>query len=428
MNTQARSYSWKVVAMLWVVAFLNYLDRILITSMRDPIVGEFALTDAQFGLLTSVFLWSYGVLSPFGGYFADRYSRKKVILLSVVVWSAVTVWTGFVSSFEEMLAARILMGISEACYIPAALALITDYHRGRTRSLATGLHMSGLYTGLALGGIGGYIAELWGWRYGFQVFGVFGIVYALVLVLFLKDAPQKGEAEPEATAGGGALSFAGSIRLLFSARPFYVLLFYFSVLGMVNWLVYGWLPTFLKDHFHLDLGAAGLSATSYIQVGSFVGVVVGGLLADRWTRHNPKGRLYVLVIGFTVGAPFLFLMASTNVFAVAIGAMLVFGLARGFNDANLMPILRQIVDERYIATAYGFLNFLSTIIGGGMVYVGGALKDAQVSLSVVYQVSAVAIFVATLSLLAVRLKRSPAPGVGGTLPARDPERADLEKA
>ena len=77
------SYPWVIVAVLWVVAFLNYLDRILITSMRDPIVNEFSLTDAQFGLLTSVFLWSYGFLSPLGGYLADRYSRKKVIIFSV---------------------------------------------------------------------------------------------------------------------------------------------------------------------------------------------------------------------------------------------------------------------------------------------------------------------------------------------------------
>jgi hypothetical protein len=123
-------------------------------------------------------------------------------------------------------------------------------------------------------------------------------------------------------------------------------------------------------------------------------------------RHNQKGRLYILVIGFAIGAPFLFLMASTSVFAIAIMAMLVFGLARGFNDANLMPILRQVVDGRYSATAYGFLNFLSTIIGGLMVYVGGALKDAQISLSIVYQVSAVVLLLATFSLFAIKLKKS----------------------
>jgi MFS family permease len=131
-------YPWAIVGILWIVAFLNYFDRNLITSMRDPIVGDFKLTDAQFGLLTSVFLWSYGFLSPLGGYFADKYGRKKIIVFSVCVWSAVTLWTGFVTSFNEMLIARIIMGISEACYIPAGLAMIADYHKGKTRSLATG--------------------------------------------------------------------------------------------------------------------------------------------------------------------------------------------------------------------------------------------------------------------------------------------------
>lgn len=398
-------YPWIIVAMLWIVAFLNYLDRILITSMRDPIVADFNLSDAQFGLLTSVFLWSYGFLSPFGGYFADRYSRKKVIVFSVMVWSVVTLWTGFTTSFHEMLAARFLMGVSEACYIPAALALITDYHKGKTRSLATGLHMSGLYAGLALGGLGGYIAELWGWRSGFHVFGIVGIVYSLILLYVLKDHkadPKESPADEEISK----ISLTGALKVLFSEASFFILLFYFAILGIVNWLVYGWLPTFLKDHFNLNLGEAGISATGYIQIGSFVGVIVGGILADRWTRKNDRGRLYMLVIGFTLGAPFLFLMASTNVFSIAIVAMLVFGLARGFNDANLMPILRQVADGRYIATGYGFLNFLSTIIGGLMVYVGGALKDAQVDLSIVYQVSAVAMLLATWSLLAVKLKKN----------------------
>lgn len=402
------SYSWVLVGMLWVVAFLNYFDRILITSMRDPIVADFSLSDAQFGLLTSVFLWSYGFLSPFGGFFADKYSRKKVIVFSVAVWSAVTLWTGFVSSFEEMLVARVFMGLSEACYIPAALALITDYHKGRTRSLATGLHISGLYAGLALGGLGGYISEFWGWRSGFQVFGAFGVFYSILLINFLKDAkttPEEDEALKESSAEE-PVSLLRSIKILFREPSFLILLFYFSILGTANWLVYGWLPTFFKEHFNLNLGEAGISATGYIQVGSFIGVIVGGILADRWFSTNKRSRLYVIIIGFTLGAPFLFLMSSTSIFAIAILAMLVFGLARGFSDANLMPILRQVADSRYIATGYGFLNFLSTIIGGLMVYVGGALKDANVDLAIIYQVSAVLMLIATWSLFAVKVKKS----------------------
>lgn len=398
-------YAWGLVALLWIVAFLNYFDRIMITSMRDPIVKEFALSDAQFGLLTSVFLWSYGILSPFGGFLADKYNRKKVIIFSVSVWSAVTLWTGFTSSFEEMLVSRFFMGLSEACYIPAALALITDYHKGKTRSLATGLHMSGLYAGLALGGLGGYIAEIWGWRYGFHVFGIFGILYSIVLLYYLKDIKHETTENEVEEVEKETISLLGSVKILFKERSFLVLLFYFSVLGTANWLVYGWLPTFLKEHFHLKLGEAGISATGYIQIGSFVGVILGGYFADKWFLKNKRSRVFMIIIGFTVGAPFLFLMSSTTVFAIAIIAMFFFGIARGINDANLMPVLRQIADSRYIATGYGFLNFLSTIIGGLMVYVGGALKDAKVDLSIVYQVSAVIMLLATWSLFAIKIKK-----------------------
>lgn len=407
-KTSGYYYPWVIVGMLWVVAFLNYFDRILITSMRDPIIGEFRLNDAQFGLLTSAFLWSYGILSPLGGFFADKYGRKTIIVFSVTVWSIVTLWTGFVSSFHEMLAARVVMGISEACYIPAALALITDYHKGRTRSLATGLHMSGLYAGLALGGLGGYIAELWGWRYGFQAFGLFGVIYSIILLIFLKDHKPAlaDDVSSDTIPAKPPVNLLQSFKTLFAEPSFLILLFYFCALGMVNWLIYGWLPTFLKEHFKLDLGAAGFSATGYVQIGSFIGVVVGGLLADRWFRTNKRSRLYVVIIGFSLGAPFLFLMSATPIFGIAIVAMIIYGLARGFNDANLMPILCQIVDNRYIATGYGFLNFLSTIIGGIMVLIGGILKDKHIDLSVIYQFTAVLMLLATWSLFAVKIKRT----------------------
>jgi len=194
--------------------------------------------------------------------------------------------------------------------------------------------------------------------------------------------------------------------VIFEKKSFRILLLFFCVYGMVTWLIYGWLPTFLKDHFHLNLGEAGLSATGYIQIGAFAGVIIGGILADRWSGINMRGRIYVVVIGFTLGAPFLFLMASTQIFIIAIFAMLVFGIAKGFNDANLMPILCQIVDGRYLATSYGFLNFLSTIVGGLMVYFAGSLKDANIDLSIAYQVIAVVLMLASWSLLLLKLKKN----------------------
>jgi MFS family permease len=406
MKKQATFYGWFVVVALWVVAFLNYFDRILITSMRDPIVGEFNLTDAQFGLLTTIFLIAYGVFSPFGGYLADKYARKTLIVFSVFVWSLMTIWTGYCHSFEEMLISRFLMGVSEACYIPAGLAMITDYHRGRSRSLATGLHMSGLYAGMALGGVGGYMADLWGWRFGFHLFGFIGIMYAVILWFTLTEYhdTKRNTNEESVASSEKKIDVGQTFRAIFRLRSFYIVLFYFAILGMANWIVNGWMPTFLKQQYALDLGAAGLSATGYIQIGSFAGVVLGGILADYWIRKSAKGRLYVIVLGFLLGAPCLFLLASTSIFGVAIAGMIVFGLGRGFNDANLMPLLRQIVEGRYVATAYGFLNCLSTIVGGIMVYLGGALMDAQINLSIIYQFTAVLLLGGSLALLLVKIR------------------------
>jgi predicted MFS family arabinose efflux permease len=403
-------YLWIVVGLLWVVAMLNYLDRLLIASMRDPIKESIAMTDAQFGLLTSVFLWVYGFLSPFGGYFADRFSRKKVIVLSLLVWSGVTLWTGFVHSFPEMIFARALMGISEACYIPAAVALITDYHRGRTRSLATGLHISGLYAGSALGGLGGFIADIWGWRYGFHLFGGFGLVYSIFLFFLLKDLPKEDNCEsinnrlPGEQSKAEEVTVAGSLRNIFGTGSYRILLVYNAMIGMTFWVIYSWLPSYLKEHFSLGLGKAGISATLFIQVASLMGVIIGGSMADRWSVKNNRGRLLIPVIGFTLGCPFLFLMASTNVLGIAIFSLIVFGLARGFHDSNLMPVMCQVIDKRYRATGYGFLNFTSTIAGGLMVYTGGALMDAKVSLSLVFQVSATALLVTSWLLFAVKPK------------------------
>jgi MFS family permease len=402
-SSRSVRYAWIVVGLLWVVACLNYLDRLMLTSMRDSVKASIAMTDAQFGLLTSVFLWVYGALSPLGGFIADRFSRKWVIVGSLAVWSVVTWLTGHVQTFEQMLVARALMGISEAFYIPAGLALIADFHHGATRSKATGLHMSGVYAGAALGGLGGYIAEHYGWRNGFTWFGAAGVIYAIMLTFALRDRrettpPTRGTQEADAEK----ISWAQSLRVLFGRPSFLALLSYFSLFALANWGINGWLPTYLREHFRLGEGKAGLSATGYIQVASFVGVLIGGWWSDRWVARNPRGRLYVPCIGFCVGGPFLFLMASTDAFTIAVLGMLIYGLGRGFSDTSTMPILCQIVSRKYRATGYGFLNLFSTFVGGVMIYAGGALRDANIDLSRVFQFSAIGLFIAGLCLLAIR--------------------------
>jgi MFS transporter, Spinster family, sphingosine-1-phosphate transporter len=398
---------WLIVGLLWPVACLNYLDRLMITTMREPLLESIAMTEAQFGLLTSVFLWVYGGLGPGAGFLADRFGRSHVIVASLLVWSAVTWLTGQARSFEQLLLARALMGVSEACYVPAALALIADYHRGPTRSLATGLHISGIYAGAALGGLGGVIAEHFGWRTGFFAFGLVGIGYAVVLVFSLRDAPK--EAPVQSTAAHGpseSLKPLAALTALFRHPAFYLLLILNALIGVANWGIYGWLPTFLRERFHLGLGAAGMSATGYIQAASFLGVVVGGGWADWWSRTNPRGRAYVPAIGYLIAGPCLFLAAGAETLPVTIAGLIVFGLARGFYDANLMPVLRQVADERYSATGYGFLNLISAATGGALIVGAGWLRDAHVDLALVFQYSAAGLLAAGVMLLLVKPPKS----------------------
>lgn len=394
--------AWLAVGLLWVVALLNYLDRLMITTMRDAVKADIAMTDAQYGLLTSVFLWIYGIFSPLGGYLADRFSRRAVIVASLFIWSAVTWATGHMHSFHGLLAARAVMGLSEACYIPAALALITDYHRGSTRSLATGLHMSGIYAGAALGGVGGVIAEHHGWRAGFTWFGVFGVVYALIVVILLRDAPSEPTTPREVASRQPKLGIISVIRALFAHPAFLILLIANALVSIANWGIYGWLPTYLKEHFQLGLGAAGLTATGYIQIASFVGVLAGGVWADQWSRTKPNARALVPAIGYCAVAPCLFFGIDAGLLVFAVGGLIVYGLGRGFYDANLMPILRSVVDERYSATGYGVLNFVGCAVGGAMIYAGGWLKDSQVDLARIFQFSAAGLLVVGLLLFAVR--------------------------
>jgi MFS family permease len=293
------------------------------------------------------------------------------------------------------------MGISEACYIPAALALIADYHGVKTRSLANGVHLSGVMVGAGMGGIGGWIAERHGWAQAFAWFGQLGVGLAVVAALYLRDlrvtpAPAAGAAPPAGVRLGAAL---GS---LFRSRAFLLALGYWGLLGMSVWSVVGWMPTYLQEHFQLRQGVAGFSATGFYQGASIVGVVLGGLWADRWSRTRAHAPILVPLIGLAVAAPAILLASSTPLLPLAIGGLIFFGLTKAFADANMMPILTLIADRRYRATGYGVLNLCSCVVGGLTIYAGGALRDAKVDVGAVFHFGAASVIVCAALLYFVK--------------------------
>ena len=243
--------AWGTVALLWFVGLLNYLDRVTITTMHGSLTAAIPMTEAQFGLLTTAFLVVYGALSPFAGYLADRFSRARVIVVSLLAWSVITWLTAHAKTFEQLLVSRALMGISEACYIPAALAMIADFHRGSTRSLATGINITGVLVGSGMGGLGGWLAERHGWAYPFSLFGLVGIGYAVIVALLLRDAPRH-----DGSASGSddltvnpppKVQFLEACRSLFGRKSFLLALAFWGLLGLASWGVVGWMPTYFKE-------------------------------------------------------------------------------------------------------------------------------------------------------------------------------------
>ena len=403
-----------VVALLMPVALLNYLDRQMLASMQSsvmasiPSLGRAENPEELWGVMLGQFKWVYAVFSLVGGYVADRFSRRLTICGSLFVWSAVTWWTGQVTTYNELLWARSLMGISEAFYIPAALALIADYHTGHTRSRAVGLHQMAIYCGVIVGGFGGYAAAdpNLGWRLAFAACGVVGMLYAIPLVILLRDAPKSEE-----PVAAPRISPIGAGRELSTNPSFILLVLYFTLPAMAGWVVRDWMPSILKKQFGIGQGQAGVAATLYWQVAAILGVVFGGWLADRWMRTNGRGRIYVSAIGMSLIAPAIFGVGNAGSLAVAVAFLILFGVGWGLFDCNNMPILSQIVRPQLRATGYGVMNFFSISFGGLADWGFGVLRDRLVPLDAIFGGFA---GLAILSVAPVLLIRVKTPGAHAT--------------
>lgn len=401
---RAAYYPWLVVMLLWPVALLNYLDRQMLASMKYSVMQDIPSIglDANWGYMLGQFKWVYAFLSPVGGYLADRFSRRWTICGSLFVWSAVTWATGHVTSYDGLLWTRTLMGISEAFYIPAALALIADFHTGDTRSRAVGFHQMAIYCGVIVGGFGGYVADdpSFGWRSAFELAGMAGVVYAVPLLFVLRDAP--GVASPTSTAGAPKPSLTVAAKVLLTNGSFILLVLYFTLPALAGWVVRDWMPAILKDKFNIDQGMAGVSATLYVNLAAIGGAVLGGWLADRWMHHTERGRIFVSALGMGFLIPALFGVGNAGTLLMAIGFLALFGLGWGFFDCNNMPILAQIVRPDLRATGYGIMNLVSISCGGLADWGFGVLRDREVPVNVIFGAFASTALVSVVLVLLIR--------------------------
>ena len=399
----SKAYPWIVVGLLWVVALLNYMDRQMLSTMREAMQIDIAELESavNFGRLMAIFLWIYGCISPFAGAIADRISRKWLIIGSLTVWSGVTLAMGFCTTYNQVYVLRALMGISEALYIPAGLSLIADYFTGSSRSLAVGIHMTGLYLGQAVGGFGATIAAAFSWQQTFLCFGIAGVAYAALLAIMLEDRRnEKSECGPDAAEPAVKEPVWKSFALIFSNISFWTILFFFAASSLPGWSTKNWLPTLFAESLGIPMSQAGPLSTITIAVSSFFGVLIGGSLSDNWVRKNIRGRIYTSAIGLAMMIPALVFIGLGSGLVSAIGAGVCFGVGYGMFDTNNMPILCQFVSSRHRATAYGIMNMTGVFFGALITQVLGRWADKG-NLGLGFALMAAALGIALLLQLTV---------------------------
>jgi len=388
MPMDQRAYKWSVVAMLWFVCFFNYADRQAIFSVFPLLKSEMGLSDVQLGIVGSSFMWVYAGFGALAGLVGDRHRRKTIIISGLIFWSAITVATALSRNYAELVVFRALEGFGEAFYFPASMSMLSTYHGTDTRSRAMAIHQSSVYAGTIAGGsVGGLMGQYYGWRSGFYLFGGLGGLLGLVLLLLLREpkhtetAPATWkEQDPDGNMHAGNMGVIATARELLGNPMVLILTAVFVGANFVAMIFLTWMPSFLFQKFNMSLAMAGMSGTAYLQIASVLGVISGGILADRLAQRHRSGRMMAQAAGLLLGVPFIFITGWTLSVPVLIGGLIGFGYFKGLYDANIWASLHDVVRPEHRATAVGFMNSIGWL-GGGIAPVAIAAASGRYGMS-----------------------------------------------
>lgn len=391
----SKFYKWELLIFLWIAFFLNQADRQIFSIVLPLIKVDLQLSDSQLGLIASVLVWTYGVLVPFAGFIGDKFSRRNIIASSLLFWSFATLATGLCNTLMQFVLLRgVATGGGEAFYAPAANALISEEHK-KKRSFALAIHQSANYFGIVLSGlVAGYIAEQYGWRSSFYLFGGLGVfIGAIIFLRVRKDLPaQQVEKVPVLTTA----------KLIFKKPTVVLLTFAFACMVFVNVGYLTWMPSLLAEKFNLSLTEAGFSSMFYHYVGAFIGVIGGGAVSDRISKIAPSNRLLLQAVSLLLGAPFIYWVGAGNTLFITYVALFFFGLFRGAYDSNIFASLFEVVDPKIKSSASGLMLMCAFLIGAFSPIILGYLKPTlgiSTGLSylwVSYFLGAVSIFISVM--------------------------------
>lgn len=381
-------YAWVLIALLWLVAFLNAADRSIIIAVMPQIREEFGLSTTQLALLNSLFFWIYAVVAFLSGRLGDTMRRSRIIIYGLVFWSMATGLTALSTGFAMLLAFRSLVAMGEATYYPTATALISDWHKPRWRSRALSLHQTAVFAGSGLGALfAGFLADKFSWHVPFAVFAVVGLVHAIVLWRFLRDSPVKTIKEER----GEPLS------VVLKIRPAVMLCIVFFLANGASTGVTLWAPTYVYDVLKLNLAGSALVGSATINIAGFLTVPFGGFLADWMAKRTPIGRFYTLAIGLALAA-ILLLPLTAMTTATGVGIVLIAtSFGKGLFDGCIYAAMHDVVPPHARATAVGAMTMVG-FFGAGItpIFVAKASESfgmaaGMASLAVLYAIAVIII-------------------------------------
>lgn len=352
-------YPWHLIGLLWLVAFLNAADRNILIAVLPDLKIEFGLTETQLALLGSVFFWIYAVGAFLIGRVGDSARRTRVIIYGLIFWSVSTGASALANGFALLLTMRGLVAVGESSYYPTATALIGDWHKPAMRSRALSLHQTAVFAGAGLGAVAtGYIADAFSWHAPFLIFGAVGLVWAVVLLRTLKDAPivhTAAEADKPAEPVGVVLGIP----------PAVILCFIFALATGASTGLTFWAPFYVNKELGLSLANSAWVGSATINIAGFLSVPLGGLLADTLAKRSPIGRFQTLAIGLALAGVLLLPLLGAKT-AAQIGMVLVAtSVAKGLFDGCIYAAMQDVVPPHARATAVGMMTMIG-FLGAGI--------------------------------------------------------------
>lgn len=391
-----------LAAYLWIAFALNYIDRQMVYSMFPALKADLGFAGAKLGLIGSVFMWVYTLSMPLAGRLADVWRKDALIVASLGLWSAATLGCGLAGSETTFLAWRGVMGVTESLYYPTALVLMANHYAESARSRALGIHQSGQFVGVMLGGwYGGWAADHVGWRQAFTVAAVAGILYSFVLWWGLRrvNSPAYAPVAKEPDEKGSAMELARSARYLALCGAF-------AAYCAILWIVLGWYPTFLQERFGLSMTDSGWNATVYVQMSQVAGILGGGWITDRLRGRWRAARLYMAALGVAGSAPFAYWTFAAGTLDEARLCSAGFGLFGGLLATNAFAAAYDVIGSRNRGLGGGVLNMMGGLSSAGMIYMAGIWKDTiGFSGMVVWMMAASLVAAAILAAAAARGSR-----------------------